>query len=788
MKKYLCILLVLLKGTTLMSQTFEYDNIKYTVLSESERTVEVQKKDYSGDIIIPEYVNYNGKKYTVTSIGYGAFGYLTNLKSISIPSTITEIKVTAFEQTYSLEEVTLHSNTIVSQDYSSSGSGISKIFSSMVKKYILGDEIKRIGNFAFSECSFITEITIPSSVESIGKYAFSLCNNLVEANLPNKTLKLDEGIFGSCNSLKQVNLPDNINTIPSSMFSHCAKLTSIDIPNSVKSIDDYAFYDCKKLNDVVLPEGVTSLGQESFAGCTSLTSFKIPSGITYINDGLFSGCSNITDIIINEGITSIGDGAFASTGLKRLILPSSVKTIKDYAFSDCEQLDTVFIPQSVTTFGDRCFWGCFLMNFYVEWETPPTLPDNFFDTSHWHYYDKLHCPKGSKSKYKSANSWSVFAKYVDGTETLTITLDNKEKKYGYDNPTYTYSVTGYENNDNEKVFVTKPTIYCSAEKNSDVGEYDIVASGAFAKEYAIVYNNAKLTINKVPLSIKAENLSRLYWEENPEYKIKYTGFMLNDNESDLLKTPTAQCSANKESDVGDYPIVISNAEAKNYDIDYKNGILSIKKRDLFINIDNKSKIYGEENPEFTYSYSGFVNNDSEEIAIIKPVIACSATSQSSAGYYSIYVLEGEFKNYQIIGNSGTLTIFKADQTLSWNQTFENQKIGDQIELVATSSAGLEVSFVSSDESVAEVYRVGEKYFLDCIKEGDVVVRAIQDGDRNYNAAVRISKTISITNPSSIEGIQNDSQNGNAIYTLSGQRISTPYSGIYIQNGKKILVK
>ncbi|MBQ7634410.1 MAG: leucine-rich repeat domain-containing protein, partial [Bacteroidaceae bacterium] len=114
---------------------------------------------------------------SVTSIGRYAFYDCTGLTSITIPSSVTSIGDDAFYKCTGLTSVTLNNNTIASKTYTSSSS-LSSIFGNQVKEYILGDEIQSIGSYAFSRCTGLTSITIPSSVTSIESSAFSGCTGL----------------------------------------------------------------------------------------------------------------------------------------------------------------------------------------------------------------------------------------------------------------------------------------------------------------------------------------------------------------------------------------------------------------------------------------------------------------------------------------------------------------------------------------------------------------------------------------------------------------------------------
>ena len=162
---------------------------------------------------------------SVTSIGGSAFSGCSGLTNITIPDSVTSIGGGAFRGCSGLTSVTINSNSIASKTYTYSSS-INDIFGSQVKEYIIGDSVTSIGDYAFDNCSGLTNITIPDSVTSIGYSA----------------------------------------------FRGCSGLTSITIPDSVTSIGNYAFYNCSGLTSITIPDSVTSIGGSAFSGCSGLTS------------------------------------------------------------------------------------------------------------------------------------------------------------------------------------------------------------------------------------------------------------------------------------------------------------------------------------------------------------------------------------------------------------------------------------------------------------------------------------------------------------------------------------
>ena len=204
---------------------FVVDGIYYKVDENNTASVIKGNRTYSGDIVIPAYVNYDGKTYNVTSIDEYAFQSCSGLTSVTIPNSVTSI-----------------------------------------------------GDFAFIGCSGLTSLLIPSNVTSIGSWTFYDCSGLTSLLIPNSVISIGNGVFFSCSSLTSVTIPNSVTSIGGMAFSGCRGLTSVTIPNSVTSIGDYAFWNCIGLTSVTIPNSVTSIGKLAFWDCSGLASVKVESG------------------------------------------------------------------------------------------------------------------------------------------------------------------------------------------------------------------------------------------------------------------------------------------------------------------------------------------------------------------------------------------------------------------------------------------------------------------------------------------------------------------------------
>ncbi|SDT23587.1 gliding motility-associated C-terminal domain-containing protein [Mucilaginibacter mallensis] len=285
--------------------------------------------------------------------------------------------------------------------------------------------------------------------------------------------------------------------------------------------------------------------------------------------------------------------------------------------------------------------------------------------------------------------------YVAGTlaigkALLTITVDNQTSVYGSALPTLTASYSGFVNGDNAASLTTQPTISTVATTASPAGTYPINASGAVDPNYTFVYVPGTLTIDKAALTVTADNQSSTYGAALPTLTASYSGFVNGDNSASLTTAPTISTTGTSASPAGSYPITASGAVDPNYTISYTAGTLTIGKAALTVTADNQSSTYGSALPTLTASYTGFVNGDNASSLTTAPILTTTGTASSPAGSYPITASGAVDANYTISYVAGSLTIRKANLTI----TADNQSVahGAAIPALTASYSG----FVNDD--------------------------------------------------------------------------------------------
>jgi len=163
----------------------------------------------------------------------------------------------------------------------------------------------------------------------------------------------------------------------------------------------------------------------------------------------------------------------------------------------------------------------------------------------------------------------------------------------------TAGYSGFVNGDTSASLTTQPSLSTTATAASHAGSYAITVSGAADPDYSISYVSGTLTINPAPLTITADNKSKVYGAALPALTASYSGLVNGDTLASLTTLPTLSTTATAASGVGSYTIKASGASDPDYTISYVNGTLTVTPAPLTITADNKSKVYGPAGPPRT---------------------------------------------------------------------------------------------------------------------------------------------------------------------------------------------
>ena len=719
-------------------------------------------------------------------------------------------------------------------EYSNPIRNVGKVYCNgqLLTDLVIPSTVKEIAQNSFRGCTSLRSIYIPESVTTIGKNAFSGCTNVTSIKIMSKQLSIPEEtvwyespyrfsgcsvtsagpigsgcdfeyawdkalpiyIFVGMSQLEDIKFPSTLESIPSYCFDGCA-LRQVTIPSSVKTIATGAFAGCKNLKSaILLTENATA--PEGFPNNTTIYVNDPARYYTENKELLKAFCTFTQSTVEYSGRAPALQVQNNMTGdYPNLYAQAEVGTLQKNAgtyttdvpvtFTGSENF-TVNVPCSYTItkapliftvndaqreFGDGNPIFTYSVSGFKNGENESVLATKSIGTE-----ATMSSNAGTYAITLSATAKNYDITCHNGTLTinkapLTVGVNDCQKTYGDSNPSFTYYYEGLKLNEGAPTMVQPFETSTNATKSSAAGKYSITLSGGVSNNYYFAqYNKGYLTINKADLKVKAVDVSRLYYEQNPDFPLTYTGFRNNDNENNLTVIPVGTTPATKASNSGTYTISVSGGQSNNYNISYEQGTLTIKQRMLSAKARSYTRKYNDPNPAFEIDYSGFVAGEDESVILAPLTINCEATRKTDVGTYGIYLSGGEADNYTFNYTPGTLTIQKAEQTLVWDEEFAEAGIGDQIALTAEVNSDEEITYSSDDESIASIYQVGTAYFIDCRKAGVVYIRAQQEGSKNYLPSNRIAKKLVIGDTTT--GIlENDANSTPAMqyYDLSGRQ-------------------
>lgn len=290
---------------------------------------------------------------------------------------------------------------------------------SNLRKCRIGNNITRIGDYAFYGCSSLSGITIPNNVTGIGELAFYGCTSLSSVTIPDSVRTISASAFNNCSALTSATIGSGVISIDKNAFRYCSSLREIDIPSNVISIGNYAFIYCSGLQSITVRRTTPpTLGTSAFTDtnncpiyvpCDYVDTYKSASGWTsyanriqaipnscsprkiesyYSDYTVYSAkCDSSTELTtastkpsgyyysyltattIGDCIETIGDRAFSGSPLYKMNsdttgvvnIPSGITSIGMSAFYSARP-STVIIPDTVTTIGISAFKKCTYLN------------------------------------------------------------------------------------------------------------------------------------------------------------------------------------------------------------------------------------------------------------------------------------------------------------------------------------------------------------------------------------------------------------------------------------------
>ena len=239
---------------------------------------------------------------TITTIGQYAFNGCSQLPSINVPAGVTSMGDYAFRNCSALTTAILACSiaTLPQRTFQNCSS---------LQTVSFTGSITTIGEYAFDACSQLRDITLPSGLTTIQQRAFNECSSLATIALPSTLTTFGTGVFDDCTGLVMIEVPEGVSTLPQSLFSGCSGMQSLYLPSTVTEINYSALYNLNSLVDLHVM-ATTPPSFSSFSRANQVTLFVPEASITaYSTANYWKDFKNIYAELTN--LATLDDDEFA---------------------------------------------------------------------------------------------------------------------------------------------------------------------------------------------------------------------------------------------------------------------------------------------------------------------------------------------------------------------------------------------------------------------------------------------------------------------------------------------
>lgn len=767
---------------------------------------------------------------TVEVIDSNACWSARNMERVIIPAATTTIEPFAFRACSILGTVTF---TPVS-NLTTIGNRV--FWESGIEQIEIPASVKTIGYGAFATAKSLTKVTVAdgSQLVTIDGQAFIDCTSLTEFTFNGTcTLKtIGEKAF-SGTKIASFAFPQTVTDIGKSAFKDCKELASISFAENpaIRNIKAMAFAD-SGLENVTLPEGVKTVEKEAFRNCNQLESIFIPESTTLIDPEAFKYCPNLSDIEVagNNSKYSSVQGFLCDKNKTKLILfppgkaredftllPPSLTSIGDFAFYDCgEKFTNISIPAKVTSIGGRAFGMDKNLKSIAFLCDEPIDPENIRQDNGWASFDDgqtapntmkditIYVRKDLYDTYKNVEPYkSFYAQFKEIKTSFTaahsgdLTANENCDEYF---PMSNTAVNLLSTKADVKTYVVPETV-----KDADNNEYTVSLIGDYAFENAnanieevvvkgdVGYIGAMAFLTKVKregTSIKPNGTTIkqvIFTSNTPAEWLSKDYFGLTD---DFKEFSPEQKIYVKKTKVADYQTAWSNFENQ---IGYKIPGIAIGKK------------YGTFSREFDVDLSDANSLGKHVYAFTSGEIREGTGDYGESEYHvimhSVNVADNGDGTY-IPAGEGVLLKYMDGETLPEDYYY---CIGEKDDRIYTVSDNVMKGVTINNQSITDtnhdiwVMQGGIFRSLDGatvsmpIHKAYLQLAGIPAGAKlmfAFEEPNEIEETIpaeEVENTTDIEDNLKANATHKVYYDLQGRRVINPKKGIYIVNGKKVIM-
>ncbi len=243
----------------------------------------------------------------------------------------------------------------------------------------------------------------------------------------------------------------------------------------------------------------------------------------------------------------------------------------------------------------------------------------------------------------------------------------------------------------------------------DAGSYDLKVSTAASYPYSAAEQTTTFTVNKAPLTVIPNNVTRTYGKTNGTFTSELRGLMTWDTATSLGQ-PVYSTIADASSPIGNYGLIVSGLTSSKYTLTYVPGTVTVTQAPLTIIAADQTRVYGQNNPPLSGSINGVVNGD----AILASYSTAAVVSSPVGSYPIVPALSdpgGKLNNYNVDIEEGELEVTRAplrvatDSVLRWVGEVNPQLTGNLTGVVVGDNITAEYESTATESSPEGVYDI-----------------------------------------------------------------------------------
>ena len=754
---------------------------------------------------------------TTKKIRKRAFYYAQKVTKVNFNSNLEEIDNDAFQATTKLENITFEAPAKIKTigTFAFQGSGLTELNipaslqvvswsafgSTKLKKVTVADgsQLQSINTGAFNGCKDLEEFTFEgsSTLNKIQADAFSGDDKLKSFVIPKKVTVLERGAFNGASGLETITFkqPATMTVIGEGAFQNAKALKRIELPSTVTTISKDAFNTCSSLTEVVIPASVTTIDATGFQECAKLEKFTVDKNNTVY--------SSVDGFLLSKDKTKLVSFPPAKANTYYTMLPPTIETIGKQAFYFVQALENVTIPEKVKKIEDFAFDRVGNLNtiaFLGKTPITDVAPSAFNPANVDKSKIDLSVRKDAKAAFDSDPLWSQFRtrgvsffKETNGTGNGTTEYFPLSQKavmiVGTEADVYTYVVEPTVTDDNGKSYQVRLWgDYAMNDNTTNIQEVvfkntlDYVGLDAFKK------NDGSSSVKRIyfTATVPTKDMSATKWEY-----IDNSGNYTQKEFEPSLKVYVKKSAENAYKTATGWDRYAGQASykipgeikiahwygtfAREFDADL--GIYARENNEAgrigaFITqtagMSTETDAAGVQTTKFIMKSINYGNTHVTDYDYVPAETGVLLESRSGASTPADF--------YYAIGEKDNVTYSLSNNIMEGVTVKDTKKQSSTSDpIFAMTTTGIFKPLKIGTDRTIPVHKAVARPKV-TLSASAKVIFVFDDGE-NHNIV------------NAIETVENNNVvDNNAYYNLQGQRVENPQHGVFIHNGKKVVLK